>query len=232
MRSRQIRSAVAFVAAFAAMAATPAAAAERLADAAIYFEINDTDGDAGVQVFLDGEGWDTMRMIGPNGVEFSVMAEGGVGQQGITEFFFESAEPSFEEQPLEELLALFPRGFYRFEGTTTDGRLLRGKARLTHVLPGAPLLLFPTEADIVDPDNALFMWAPVAYPPGSEIEIYQVVVACEEPGSKLAVDVPATVTELVVPPQILTGQDECKWEVLAVESSGNRTISEGEFEVE
>ena len=226
--------AAALVALCAAVAATPAWGV-RLDDAAIYIEINDTDGDAGIQVFLDGEGWDTMQMIGPDGVQFSVMAEGGVGAQGITEFFFESAEPSFDEQPLEELLALFPAGKYRFRGTTTEGRPLRGRARLTHRLPDAPVLLFPADGDEVDPDDAEFMWAPVADPPGGEIVAYEVVVECEEPDfAKLSVKVGADTTSITVPPELLGQEDadECKWEVLAVEKSGNQTITEAEFELE
>ena len=37
----------------------------RLADATMIVEVNATDGDAGLQVFLDGEPWNTMRDHGP-----------------------------------------------------------------------------------------------------------------------------------------------------------------------
>jgi len=215
-----------------ATVAAPAAWAKKLDDAEMYIEINDTDGDAGIQVFLDGEGWDSMQMRGPNGLNFSVLAEGGVGMQGITEFFFESAEPSFDEQPLDELLALFPAGRYRFVGTTTEGRKLKGKARLNHSLPDAPVQIFPVEGDEVDPEDAVFTWEEVDDPAGGEIDFYQVVVECEEPGSEMAVDVPSEITQITVPPEVLQDQDECKWEVLAVEEYGNRTISEAEFDFE
>ena len=206
--------------------------AKKLDDAEIFFEINDTDGDAGIQVFIDGEGWDLMEMRGPNGLEFSVLAQRGIGMQGITEFFFESAEPSFDVQTLDELLALFPEGTYRFKGTTTEGRRLKGRAELTHDLPAAPVFIFPNEGDEVDPDDAVFMWEEVADPPGSEIDAYEVVVECEEPGSEMAVEVPADVTQITVPPEVLEGQDECKWEVLVVEESGNRTITESSFDIQ
>lgn len=220
------------VVALIATVATAPAWAKRLEDAEMYIEINDTDGDAGIQVFLDGEGWDTMQMIGPNGLQFSVLAEGGVGMQGITEFFFESAEPSFDEQSLEELLELFPAGRYRFIGTTTEGKKLKGKARLNHSLPDAPVQIYPVEGDEIDPDDAVFMWGEVDDPAGGEIESYQVVVECEEPGSRLQVDVPAEILQVTVPPEIFQDQDECKWEVLAIEEYGNRTISETDFDVE
>ena len=39
----------------------------KLDETAIFIEINDTDGDAGIQIFLDGEGWDFMMVTDPNG---------------------------------------------------------------------------------------------------------------------------------------------------------------------
>lgn len=214
-----------------AASAAPAAWAKKLDDAEIFFEINDTDGDAGIQVFLDGEGWDVMEMRGPNGLEFSVVAQRGIGMQGITEFFFESAEPSFDVQTLDELLALFPEGEYKFKGFTTEGRRLKGRAELTHALPAAPVFIFPLEGDEVDPDDAVFSWEPVPDPPGSEIEEYEVVVECEEPGAEMFVKVPADITAVTVPPEVLEDQEECKWEVLAIEESGNKTITESEFDL-
>ena len=79
---------------------------------AIFFEINDTDGDAGDPDLprWRGLGRHAGQEPARREVILNVLGEGGVGQQGITELFLESAEPSFEDQPLEELLALFPRG--------------------------------------------------------------------------------------------------------------------------
>jgi hypothetical protein len=39
----------------------------RLADARMIVEVNATDGDAGLQVFLDGEAWRSMTISGPDG---------------------------------------------------------------------------------------------------------------------------------------------------------------------
>ncbi len=213
--------------------AAPTAWAKRLDDTFIRIEINDTDGDAGIHIFLDGEGWDSMQLKAPDGtVLFNVLAESSVGFQGITEFFFESAEPSFDEQTLDELLALFPEGLYRFKGTTTEGKKLRGKARLTHRLPDAPVQVFPLEGDEIDPDNALFDWEPVDAPPGSEIIAYEVVVECEEPEErKIIAQTDPSVTEYTAAPEFFENADECKWEVLSIEESGNQTISETDFDL-
>ncbi len=236
MKSAKVWFVTAAVVALVAGATAPVAGAKKLDDAEIRIEINATDGDAGIQVFLDGEGWDEMQMIGPNGdVMFHLLAESSVGMQGITEFSFESAEPSFDEQTLEELLELFPAGRYRLRGRTTEGRTLRGTARLTHALPDAPVQLFPIDGEEVDPNDAVFSWQLVADPPRSRIVRYQVIVECDEPVFRvLDVLVGPTVDSLTVPPEFLeeAGADECKWEVLAIERSGNQTISETEFGIE
>jgi len=65
-------------------------------------------------------GWDLLDIMAPDGTTIvDVMGEGSVGLQGITEFFFESAEPSFDDLPLDEFLARFPEGEYKFLGMTT-----------------------------------------------------------------------------------------------------------------
>ncbi len=233
MRSARLLFAAAAVLVLVAGVATPEAWAKKLSETAVFIEINDTDGDAGIQLFLDGVGWKRMKLFNPDGKKlFDIRARGGVGIQGLTEAFFESAEPSFEEQPLDEFLALFPEGIYRYSGVTTEGVELKGKARLTHALPVAPLLVFPVEED-VDPEDAEFVWELVADPPGSEIVLYEIVVECEEPGLRaFTAEVGPTVDSITVPPEFLEGGDECKWEVLAIEKSGNKTISEAEFGID
>ncbi len=233
-RTRILFAAAATIALASGLATSPASAIQ-LSQTAIYFEINDTDGDAGVQIFLDGEGWDRMQVFDPDGNEIlDVRAEGSVGLQGITELFLESAEPSFEEQPLEELLALFPEGNYRFEGTTTEGVALRGVARLTHALPDAPLLILPAkDDDSVDPDNTVIEWQLAPDPPGSKIVRYQVVVEREKPSLRVfTADLGPATTSVTVPPEFMEPGTAYKFEVLAIETSGNRTISERAFQTE
>ena len=210
------------------------AAAKRLEETFIRIEINATDGDGGIHVFLDGEGWDTMQMTGPNGdVMFSVAADSSLGMQGINEIFFESAEPSFDVQPLDELLEMFPAGVYRFLGTTTKGRRLRGRARLNHRIPDAPVQLSPVDGEEVDPENAVFTWAAVDDPPGGEIAGYEVIVECDEPEVEFLAQVEPEITSITVPPEFLDQDNEdCKWEVLAIEDGGNQIISETEFSLD
>jgi hypothetical protein len=232
MRRERIFLTAAAVALVVALLA-PQAWAIPLDEKAIFIEINDTDGDAGIQIFLDGEGWDTMQVRDPRGnVVLNVLGEGGVGVQGITELFFESAEPSFEEQPLEELLALFPEGFYQFRGRTTEGRPLRGAARLTHALPDGPVILSPEEEEEdVDPNDTVIEWEAVADPPGSRIAGYEVVVEKDEGRLEVfKVDLPRRARSVTVPPEFMRPGTAYKVEVIAKERSGNQTITEHEFE--
>ena len=215
---------------------TPALWAEHndnhLSAAEIFIEINDTDGDAGIQLFLDGEGWDTMTVWNPSGeIIFTVAGDGAVGQQGITELFFESAEPSFDEQPLDEFLSLNPEGVYRFRGSSTEGELLRGHATLTHALPDAPILVFPGEEEEVEPSGLVLEWMTVPDPPGGRIIGYHVVLEREEPDRTLAVDLARNTTRLEVPRAFLQRGIDLKFEVLAIERSGNKTITEREFSI-
>ncbi len=111
---------------------------------------------------------------------------------------------------------------------------MTGKARLTHAIPDAPELLLPAEdADNVGPNNTVIMWNTVPNPQGSKIVGYQVVVEREE-GNLLvfSVDVEPSTTPMsvTVPPEYMEPGTEYKYEVLAIETSGNRTISEREFE--
>jgi hypothetical protein len=215
----------------------PGAWALQYSETRIIIEVNSTDGDAGIQIFLDGEGWAELEVTDPDGEEIlEIEAEGSVGLQGITELFFESAEPSFDEQTLEELFALFPEGKYRFKGETVDGMPLRGKAMLTHAIPDGPVIVSPEEGEIVDPDDVVIFWDPVVDPfPGTwlpvEITGYQVIVEREEP-SKLvfSVDLQASASQVTVPWEFLEPETTYKFEVLAIEAGGNQTISESEFE--
>ncbi|MGH9793949.1 MAG: hypothetical protein ACRD5G_04175 [Candidatus Acidiferrales bacterium] len=204
----------------------------------IIIEVNATAGDAGIQIFLDAEGWDRLEIFDPNGHRiFEVTGSDSVGMTGITELFFESAEPSFDELPLDELLERFVAGNYTFTGTTVDGKQLTGKAMLKHNIPDGPEILSPAEgAALCAKSPVVIDWEAVTQSfPGANLAIkiagYQVIVEREKPAPLLAfsVNLPATITRVTVPPEFLQANAEYKFEVLAIEASGNQTISQGNF---
>jgi len=215
-------------------------------DAEFFIEINGTDGDAGVQLELDGEGWNSLQMTNPIGgvfLEVNADENGSIGLQGLTEFFFESAEPSFDDQTLAELFALFPEGEYSFEGTTTEGETIVATAEFTHNIPAIP----ETEVIVFGDDGVQITWIPVedafADPNGApvgediEIDMYRVIVeALDAEGEGLEtldVELPATSQRITVPREFvaLSPEGEFKFEVIATEESGNQTIYEGEFDL-
>jgi hypothetical protein len=197
----------------------------------VFIEINDTDGDAGLQIFLDAEGWRQVTVLDSNGRRIAdFRGKGGVAQQGITELALESAEPSFEEQPLEEFLERFPAGFYSFLGRTVEGDELYGVAELTHDLPDGPVIVSPEEGEEIDPGGFSVMWNEVVTPEGIQISGYQVIVEREDPLRVLRVDLPGTATAVSVPAEFLEAETEYSVEVIAQEVSGNKTISQVEFE--
>ena len=152
------------------------------ADARLKIEVNATDGDAGLQVFLDGEPWRAVSLSNPSGRKLvEITAKGPLKDYGLTELFSESSEPPFDEFPLEEFKQLFPEGVYTFRGTTIDGKRLLSTARLTHDLPDGPRILRPRDEAQVARDHVVVAWKGVRNPSGSKIVGYQAVVTRETP---------------------------------------------------
>lgn len=214
-----------------------------LSDASIIIEVNSTDGDAGFQVFLDGEGWRKARVFEPSGQQvLAVFAAGGAREiGGGTELFLETEEPEYDDlDGLQELIELLPEGEYMFLARTTEGEWAIGSAELTHVVPAGPELVQPLPeegeecASDVPTDIAVITWNPVQTTiqgsPDIDIVKYQIIVEDEEAELVLDMTVDADINEVTVPREFLTPDTEYKFEVLAIEESGNQTISESCFE--
>jgi hypothetical protein len=204
----------------------------------IIIEVNATAEDAGIQISVDAAGWTRLEVFDPDGQKiFDVSGSGSVGMTGVTELFFESAEPSFEDLPLDALLDRFQEGQYTFKGTTVDGQTLTGKATLSHAIPAGPEIVSPEGAG-VDLNDTVIEWKPVTDPfPGTDSVVtivgYQVIVERVKPPLRtFSVDLPATATQVTVPSEFMQPQTEYKFEVLAIEASGNQTISEGGFKTQ
>jgi hypothetical protein len=109
-----------------------------LAEAEVFFELNNTDGDLGIHALIDGDAWEHLEITTPppaNEVILEVDLDGTLEDQGLTELFFESAEPRFDELSPEEFFARFPEGMYRISAETLDGPNLKSNARVTHTMP-------------------------------------------------------------------------------------------------
>jgi hypothetical protein len=203
-----------------------------LEEATMIVEVNDTDGDAGIQVFLDGEPWRSMSVSSPDGEKIlDVDGTGTLRRHGLTELFSESSEPTFKELPLKKFKRRFPEGRYSFAGRTIEGRRLVGDARLSHDIPDGPRITSPVPDSTVPRDGVVASWDPVPEAAGIEISGYRAIVEREDPLRVFNADLPASVTSVEVPPQFLEPGTDYKLEVQSIERSGNQTISEIEFRV-
>lgn len=210
--------------------AEPATRPLRFAEADVFVEINGTDGDAGLQLVLDGEPWRTFELLDPTRRQvFEVETGSALEGYGLTGLGFESAEPPFDRQPLSRFAARFPAGVYRFRGTTVTGRALVGADRLTHVFPREPVVTSPREAAVVARDGFAVTWLAVTKPTGVRIVGYEVIVTNDESGRTFDVRLPATARRLTVPSEFLAPRTDHAVEVLAREASGNQTITEVAF---
>ena len=119
-----------------------------LEEGELFFELNDTDGDLGIHGFADGDAWKELEIEGPYERELlEINVKSRLKRQGLTELFFESAEPCFptndECDPDEALdpkvfFKRFPQGWYEIEVETLEGDELAKEIFLSHVLPAAP----------------------------------------------------------------------------------------------
>jgi hypothetical protein len=217
--------------------------------------IETTDNDIELQVFVDGFLWKSLQVFTPDERRiFNLSTRRNIKRQGgLSELFFASEpthylenEPNFDGT-IDEFLARFPEGEYEFEGSTVDGVQLSGSATLTHVLPALPEITAPvSDGDgppMVDPNNLVIEWEPVTtqFMSDDPVEIieYQVILDQEDPirdvpwidgkTRRALINLPPDVTRFKVPPEFLLPNTSYAFEIMAIEASGNSTISVGEF---
>jgi hypothetical protein len=228
---------------FAHARALPAVAIP-LKDAKLNIEHNATDKDTGFQGFVDSEGWQRLDVLKPGGDRvLTLEARGTLGKLGLTELFFESVEPENKDVPIDEMLAKLPEGSYTIAGPsqengTSAGRT-SGTALLTHDIPAGPELVSPAEGATMPVRGVVARWKPVSKTIAGEpvmIIAYQLIIEKDvEPHRHmigklgLSIYVPRSVTSLAVPNGFLEARTKYNWEVLAIERSGNQTLSSGSF---
>jgi len=121
----------------------------------------------------------------------------------------------------------FPAGTYQFSGRTVGGEIIEGTGTLTHAIPAGPKV-----SATVGPGNRLvILWTAVTGPPPGfpnrriTIAGYHVIIG------SFQVTVPAKTLKVTVPPEFVASlpSGANQFEVLAIEASGNQTITEGTF---
>jgi hypothetical protein len=191
----------------------------------LYIETNDTDKDAGLQLFADAEQWRHFKLLDTNGnTMININTRGNVHKVGLSELFMEASEPSFDEVPFSKFKKQFPEGKYRFRGETVGGRKMVGSDRLSHLIPDGPNLTFPTKSSTLDPDGFVVTWDPVTKPAGVDIVTYEVIV--EQGDRTFDMYLPGDATSGTISGEFLEPDTKTAGEVLARDKSGNQTITQ------
>ena len=215
-----------------------------LKEAKLNIEHNATDKDTGFQGAIDSEGWQRLDVTGPNGQVLTFEGRGSLGQLGLTELFFETVEPANADVPIEEMLAKLPEGNYTISGPAQENGVSMGQtsgtALLTHDIPEGPKLVKPAE-DATVPDHRS----------GREVEAGEQddhrragenhrLPADHREGRRSAQAHDREVRPEHVPIAAGDGDQDpgrvpraphqYAWEVLAIERSGNQTLSSGAFQ--
>ena len=214
-----------------------------LKEAKLNIEHNATDRDTGFQGAIDSEGWRDLDVRGPGGTVLSFRGRGALGRLGLTELFFETVEPENKDTSIRRMLRNLPEGRYRIAGTAQEngkrvGRTA-GTAWLTHDIPAGPRLVSPAEGATVPTRGVVADWDPVSRTiTGKPVRIiaYQLIVEKDvEPQRHmigkfgLSMYLPRSVTRIELPDGFLEPRTAYNWEVLAIERSGNQTLSSGSF---
>lgn len=214
-----------------------------LKEAKLNIEHNATDNDTGFQGAVDSEGWQNLEITGPRGKVLSFRGQGALGRLGLTELFFESVEPANVDVPIEEVLATMPEGNYLISGKTMESGVsvgqTSGTAWLTHTIPAGPELLTPAEGSVVPLTGVTMSWGRVTETiTGEDVTIiaYQLIVekaVAPDPNMigkfGLSMYLSPSITSITLPDGFLERGTKYAWEVLAIEESGNQTLSSGEF---
>lgn len=233
-------------------AVAEAAAAIPFSEARIFFELNDTDGDLGIHASIDGEPWKFLAIEDPAQRRIlSITPNGRLRLQGLTQLFFESAEPSFDELAPADFFARFPEGIYEIEGITLEGEELESAVALSHLLPGPPGNLringVPAAENCDAPDvpavspPVVITWDAVtqSHPTlgkrgRAKVDRYQVFAEQLKPNAlKYSLDLPSTVTRYTIAPELIAiGDRQYKFEIQVREVNGNQTAVENCFKVQ
>ena len=220
----------------------------QIATAKLIIEYNSTDDDIGVHGAFDDHGWKSLCVFDPSGQPvLEVGPQGQLRDLTMAGIFFESREPPSSEFSFPDLKAAFPEGQYAVRAEAFDGTILVGSATFTHDVPAPATITAPVIADEprgtkrnpVSRDNLVIRWDAVTKTvDGGPVNItgYEVIItkeAADDPHGfsrpTYDVHVGPNVNRLGVPRQFLEAGTVYELEVLALEVSGNQTISVGFF---
>lgn len=217
--------------------------------AEIFFELNNTDGDLGIHALIDGDPWKRLEIENPREKKvLQVRVSREAAKQGLTEFFFESAEPNFEDFSPDQFFARFEEGTYEVSAKTIDRSELESETQVTHLMPapasnvqvnGKPAPLdceieappLVTEPITIKWDAVTLSHPDLGRQPPEPVNVvnYEVVVEIDETPFTTSTILPSSATSFQVPSEIIALGDVVKFEILVREESFNQTAIESCF---
>ncbi len=238
---------------FALLSAPLASSAQEgnsFSEASLYFELNDSDGDLGMHGSIDGDEWRRPTIEDPNErVILNTNVLGRVARQGLTQFFFESAEPRFDELAPVDFFKRFPEGTHEIEGRALDDTEIENEVEISHVMPApagniringvaaavncSALPLPVVSAPVRVEWNEVTTSHPTIGTPGQAVDVeeYQVFLELRGGEVKMSENLPPGTTSLEVPLDFTARGNRFKLEVLVRADNGNQTATETYFEL-
>jgi len=216
--------------------AAPTGKTEPMPTTKLYFEYNSTDEDTGIHGLFDTTSFSELCVYDPNGKQIlTVKPQGTLKGLNMAGIFFESREPKHSEVSVGKHMQDFPEGLYSIKAVNFAGVGLTGAATLTHTIPAPPTIIAPKGDVTVPHDDVVVRWDPVTTSTkGGPITItgYEVIVTNEDRKDPHGFSQPVydvhvipSVTSLTVPKEFLEPGTKYELEVLALETSGNQTIT-------
>lgn len=212
-----------------------------------------------LQTFIDFTGAVAWQIQNPAGEQILSSALDGQGQQqGGSELYFASQpnhpydEINYPGESLDSFLTRFPAGPYTFTGVTRDGESLRSLPNLTHRIPAHPEVNVQRVGDRVR-----LSWPAITkcfeVVPCTALEITEYSVKLSEAEVTRNGDfndggftngdarylesqyVPEAICndglcEVTINPDFFVEGNTYEWQVFAIESSGNSTYRESDFD--
>lgn len=191
--------------------------------AKIFVEQNFSDGDT--EVVLEAKGGDIglrkLWILAPDGkvvYQFKAPADGR--NIGGREIVVESPEPA----DVNKILAAYPKGQYTFIGRAFDGQWLMSKTELSHTIPIAASITFPTAGTTVSRHSLAITWEPV-----TEATSYSVELKNRETTHTLKAVIPGNQNSFHAPAEWLSPGTGYQVSIFVINAAGNKTSSEIDF---
>jgi len=162
----------------------------------------------------------SLRLSAPDGRRVLIASFRDSKRLGQSKLLIETPEPT-----VAALETAYPSGRYHLVGTTTDGRRISSSVALSYDVLSAPVIATPSrDATGIPVAGSTFTWESV---PGA-VTVHLEVETIDE-RSALKVDLPGTATSFVVPAGFLHAGAKYTFDVKAVGSNGNLSVTDLTF---